>query len=57
MSATTHDFGDGAGAVPAHRHLNPDGDLGGWVGDAYYRVTDQTDRSRIYYRLITRRGQ
>jgi hypothetical protein len=27
----TFDFGDGA--VPAHRHINPDGSLGGWVAD------------------------
>ena len=25
----SHDFGDGAGAVPAHRHVNG----GGWVAD------------------------
>ena len=28
-----HDFGDGNGPVPAHRHLNPDGSLGGMVAD------------------------
>lgn len=28
---TTFDFG--AGPVPAHRHINPNGDLGGWVHD------------------------
>ncbi|MEI6746754.1 MAG: hypothetical protein WCL34_12400, partial [Methylococcaceae bacterium] len=27
------DFGDGKGAVPAHRHINPDSSLGGWVAD------------------------
>lgn len=27
----TFDFG--AGPVPAHRHVNPDGSLGGWVAD------------------------
>ena len=29
MTLTTHDFGDGFGAVPAHRHCNG----GGWVAD------------------------
>ena len=29
--STTYDFG--SGPVPAHRHLNPDGSLGGWVAD------------------------
>jgi hypothetical protein len=29
----TFDFGDGNGAVPAHRHKNPDGSLGGWVAN------------------------
>jgi len=28
-----HDFGDGAGEVQAHRHLNPDGSLGFWIPD------------------------
>ena len=28
-----HDFRDGAGPVPAHRHVNPDGSVGGWVAD------------------------
>jgi len=32
-SETTYDFGDGYGAVPAHRHVNPDGTIGGWVAD------------------------
>ena len=27
----TFDFGNGP--VPAHRHTNPDGSLGGWVAD------------------------
>jgi hypothetical protein len=31
--ATTFDFGDGNGPVPARRHLNPDGSEGGWVAD------------------------
>jgi len=39
---TAHDFRDGAGRVPAHRHINyyqigepynPCGSLGGWVAD------------------------
>jgi hypothetical protein len=30
---TTHDFNDGRGHVPAHRHQNPDGSVGGWVSD------------------------
>ena len=29
--ATTFDFG--YGSVPAHRHTNPDGSLGGWVAN------------------------
>lgn len=31
--ATTFDFGDGNGPVPANRHRNPDGTEGGWVAD------------------------
>jgi len=27
------DFDDGNGPVPAHRHQNPDGSIGGWVAD------------------------
>jgi len=30
---TTFDFEDGKGAVPAHRHRNPDRFEGGWVAD------------------------
>lgn len=30
---TVFDFGDGNGPVPAHRHINPDGSLGGWIAD------------------------
>lgn len=30
---TTFDFGDGNGEVPAHRHINPDGSVGGRVAD------------------------
>lgn len=29
-------FGDGRGPVPAHRHKNPDGSLGGWVANTAY---------------------
>src|ERR1041385_247731 len=29
VTTTTHDFGDGAGAVPAHQHSNG----GGWVAE------------------------
>ena len=29
----THDFRDGRGPVPAHRHTNPGGTVGGWVDD------------------------
>ena len=32
----THDFGDGAGPVPAHRHPNADGSEGGWVAETAY---------------------
>lgn len=31
--ASTFDFEDGKGPVPAHRHVNPDGSEGGWVAD------------------------
>jgi len=34
MSPETFDFGNGP--VPAHRHLNPDGTLGGWVAETAY---------------------
>ena len=30
---TKFDFEDGNGTVPAHRHTNPDGSIGGWVAD------------------------
>ena len=30
---TDYDFADGKGSVPAHRHINPDGSVGGWVAD------------------------
>jgi len=30
----THDFG--SGGCTAHRHVNPDGLLGGWVADTAY---------------------
>ena len=33
---STFDFGDGNGRVPAHRHINPNGTLGGWVADTAY---------------------
>jgi len=29
----TFDFSDGRGAISAHRHINPDGSIGGWVAD------------------------
>jgi hypothetical protein len=31
QEAATFDFGKGA--VPAHRHKNPDGSIGGWVAN------------------------
>lgn len=31
---TLYDFGDGAGPVPARRHVNPRGMLGGWVAES-----------------------
>lgn len=34
VSTTLHNFGNGGGLVPAHRHRNPDGTLGGWVADS-----------------------
>ena len=33
LTETTHDFGDGMGPVPAHRHDNDDGTTGGWVAE------------------------
>lgn len=33
---TTFDFGDGNGEVPAHRHINPDGSVGGWVAETCF---------------------
>ncbi len=36
LSSTTFDFGDGSGPVPAKRHVNPDGFLGGWVADTAF---------------------
>ena len=33
-SSCTFDFG--TGLVPAHRHVNPDGSVGGWVADTAY---------------------
>lgn len=42
--AGSHDFGDGEGPVPAHRHVNPDGTVGGWISDA--AVFD--DRSQLW---------
>lgn len=34
--ADPHDFDDGNGPVPAHRHRNPDGSIGGWVANTAY---------------------
>ena len=31
--ASTFDFRDGQGPVPAHRHTHPDGSEGGWVAN------------------------
>ncbi len=36
LNDTMYDFGDGGGPVPAHRHINPGGDLGGWVANTAY---------------------
>lgn len=33
VTGEVHDFGDKKGLVYAHRHVNPDGTLGGWVAD------------------------
>ncbi len=37
---TTFDFGDGNGEVPAHRHINPDGSIGGWVADTAWVINE-----------------
>lgn len=36
LLSTIFDFGDGNGPVPAHRHINPDGTVGGWVADTAF---------------------
>lgn len=36
MQGELFDFGDGLGAVPAKRHINPDGTLGGWVANTAF---------------------
>ena len=33
VKVQTFDFRDGNGSVPAHRHTNPDGTVGGWVAE------------------------
>ena len=33
VEQSVFDFEDGQGEVPAHRHVNTDGSLGGWVAD------------------------
>lgn len=33
-SVSMFDFGDGRGPVPARRHRNPDGSVGGWVANS-----------------------
>ena len=33
---STFDFHDGEGPVPAHRHKNPNGSLGGWVAETAF---------------------
>jgi len=38
----SHDFKDGKGPVPAHRHINPDGTVGGWVADTYTATVHST---------------
>jgi len=51
---TTFDFGNGP--VPAHRHINPDGTVGGWVAEtadvaktAFVGVNARiSDNARIY---------
>ena len=40
-----YDFGDGNGFVPANRHQNPDGTLGGWVAD----TANVDDTSHVDY--------
>ena len=33
MNNRMYDFSDGRGEVPAHKHTNPDGSVGGWVAE------------------------
>ena len=48
MQDTTFDFG--AGPVPAHRHRNPDGSVGGWVASTAYVAPTSTvgAAARVY---------
>lgn len=49
---TTHDFNDGKGAVPAHRHNNPDGTTGGWIAEtAYVAPTAYVGKDACVYGL------
>lgn len=47
---TSYDFGDGAGPVPAHRHMNPEGDEGGIVANtATVSADSRVGRGSLVY--------
>jgi len=53
-----HDFGDGNGLVPAHRHRNPDGTFGGWVANTAYVSIESyvTAHSEVFGKARVYRG-
>ena len=54
---TTFDFQDGKGPVPARRHVNQDGELGGWVAEtAYVDKTCYIHPKTYIYDYATLRG-
>jgi len=51
-----HDFGDGRGLVPGHRHVNETGAQGGWVADTAH-VADTvhiSSKAKVYGYAIVR---
>lgn len=59
-----HDFGDSKGSVRAHRHMNPLGDLGGWVANTAFvdptayvaKHATVTDRAHVGKQVLLRDG-
>ena len=56
MPLQTFDFNDGNGPVPAFRHLNPDGTLGGWVAAtaAVAPTVYMAPTARVFGRALVR---